>query len=98
MTNQCNSLTRGPSNMISSCLKVASNLCLEAFFPIRTKPGGMRYKSVPDNIGSAARFTRQGCLSLSLKSISIAIPQRRKYLSSELFFSSDLSNFSRELL
>lgn len=81
--------------MISRFLEMASGPLL---FPIRTKPGGMRYKSVPDNIGSAARFTRQGCLSLSWKSISMAIPQRRKYLSSELFLSSAFWNFSRELL
>jgi len=95
MTNQCNSLTRGPSNKISSFRDVTPD---SLFFPTRTKPGGMRYKSVPDNIGSAARFTRQGCLSLSWKSISMAIPQRRKYFSSELFFSSVFWNFSLQLL
>lgn len=94
-TNQCNSLTRGPSSKMSSFLGVASD---PLFFPIRTKPGGIRYKSVPDSIGSAARFIRQGCLSLSWKSISMAIPQRRKYFSSELFFSSAFWNFSLQLL
>ena len=61
-TNQCKGLTRGPSNMIS---KFSEEFSQSEFFPMRTNPGGMKYKSIPDNIGSAARFIRQGCLSFS---------------------------------